>query len=73
MTTQFEYTIPCSWQMYGYLKVQADSLEDAIEIADSDSTKLPNGSYVEASFEVDHDVLEDHPFNDVVNVENGKF
>jgi hypothetical protein len=59
MSTTNEYTIPCSWQMYGHLKIQADSLEDAIEIAESDSTNLPDGSYVEASFEVDHDVLED--------------
>ena len=44
--------------MYGYLKVQADSLEDAIGIAESDSTNLPDGSYIEASFEVDHDVIE---------------
>ena len=58
MTTQSEYTIPCSWQMYGYLKVQADSLEDAIEIAESDSTNLPDGSYIEASFELDFDVIE---------------
>ena len=58
MTTQSEYTIPCSWQMYGYLKVQADSLEDAIEIAEIDSTNLPDGSYIEASLELDYDVIE---------------
>jgi len=44
--------------MYGYLKVQADSLEDAIEIAESDPTNLPDGSYIEASFELDYDVIE---------------
>ena len=58
MNTQSEYEIPCSWQMYGYMKIQADTLEEAIDIAESDSRNLPrDGSYVEASFEVDHDVI----------------
>lgn len=60
MTMQSEYEIPCSWQMYGYMKIQADTIEEAIEIAESDSTNLPSdGSYVEASFEVDYDVIEE--------------
>ena len=49
--------------MYGYLKVQADSLEDAIEIAESDSTNLPDGSYIEASFELGYDVIEGWLYN----------
>ena len=35
MTMQSEYEIPCSWQMYGYMKIQADTIEEAIEIAES--------------------------------------
>ena len=62
------YKIPCSWQMYGYAYVEADNLSDAIDkVEDADlfkksgeSTPLPqNSSYVEASFEVDYDVVED--------------
>ena len=53
------YEIPCGWQMYGSLKIVAKDLDDAIEIAESTERHLPtNGSYVEASFEVDHDALE---------------
>jgi|SaaInlV_135m_DNA_3_1039749.scaffolds.fasta_scaffold93466_2 hypothetical protein len=54
-----EYKIPCSWQMYGYLDVEAESWDEAIEKAEDNGTPLPtDGSYVEASFEVDHDIIE---------------
>ena len=56
--SKMKYTIPCSWQMYGYLKIQAESLEEAIKLAENDYN-LPDGSYVEASFEVDYEVLEE--------------
>ncbi len=51
------YKIPCSWIMYGYAEVKADSLDEAVEVVESSETNLPEGSYVEASFEVDYDVL----------------
>jgi|TARA_R110002020_G_scaffold48280_1_gene137594 hypothetical protein len=55
------YKIPVSWQMYGYVTVEADTAQHAAEIAESDmGIGLPdNGSYVEASWEVDWDVIED--------------
>ena len=55
------YRIPCSWQMYGVMDVKAESLEEAIEKARGDSTALPtNSAYVEASFKVDKDIVEDY-------------
>ena len=54
-----KYKIPCSWIMYGFAEVEADSFDEAVEIVESSETNLPEGSYVEASFEVDHEVLED--------------
>lgn len=51
------YRIPCSWQMYGYYEVEAESLEEAIDMALDSS--LPDGSYVEGSFEIDHSQLEE--------------
>lgn len=54
-----KYKIPCSWQVYGYLDIEADGWGEAIEIAEDYDTPLPtDGSYVEASFEVDYDIIE---------------
>jgi hypothetical protein len=53
------YKIPCVWQVYGFAYIEADSLDEAAEIAESDMTPLPeNSSYVDGSFEVDHEALE---------------
>jgi hypothetical protein len=49
------FNIPCSWEMYGWLKVQAETLEDAIEIAEE--ANLPEGEYIDGSFAIDHDIL----------------
>ena len=54
-----EYKIPCSWQMYGTLNIEAEDWDEAIEKAEEDDSPLPtDGSYVEASFEVDYDIVE---------------
>ncbi len=55
------YQIPCSWQMYGVMDVRADSLKDAVKKAYEGDMPLPmnNSAYVEASFKVDEDVVED--------------
>ena len=46
--------------MYGTLEIIAEDLDEAIALAESTECNLPtNGSYVDASFEVDHAVLED--------------
>ena len=52
------YKVPCSWQMYGYMDIKAEDWDEALEIAEDDGTSLPDGGYVDGSFEVDHDVLE---------------
>jgi len=54
-----EYKIPCVWQQYGFLTIEADDWDEAIEIAEAEDTPLPTESeYVMASFEVDHDMIE---------------
>ena len=47
-----KYKVPVSWQMYGHVTVEADTLEHAAKIAESDmGIGLPdNGEYVEASW-----------------------
>ena len=52
------YRIPLVWQMYGHCDVDANSLEEAIEIALGPDTPLPDGSYVDDSVAVDYEVLE---------------
>ena len=54
------YEIPCSWEVYGTLEVEASSLEEAIELAERDDSPMPDASdYVDGSFEVDRDVAEE--------------
>ena len=52
---QCQYKICCLWQVYGYAYIEADSLEEAIEKARGSDTSLPDGDYVEGSFEVDEE------------------
>ncbi len=53
------YKIPCVWEVYGHLEIEAESLEDAIEIAENDDTNLPVEScYIEGSFWVDRDGID---------------
>ena len=53
------HKVPVAWQMYGYMDIEAEGWDEAIEIAEDDATPLPtNADYVEGSFEVDHDIIE---------------
>ena len=54
------YEIPCAWEVYGTVEVTADSLEEAIKKVEADDFPLPiNFDYVDGSFEVDRDVVEE--------------
>lgn len=54
------WIIPVSWEMCGKVKIQANSLDEAIEIAENDnSVGLPEGDYIEASWKVE---VEDKDF-----------
>jgi hypothetical protein len=57
------YKLPVLWQMYGYVEVTAESLEDAIDIAENESN-LPEGDYIEASFEVDYGAIDEEFLDD---------
>ena len=56
-----KFTVDCSWQMYGHVEIEADSVEEAIKIAESESTKLSDitSDYVSESFQVDYDTTLD--------------
>lgn len=51
------YKIPLSWRMYGYLKVTAPSLQDAIDYALGSESSLPEGNYEDDSLLVDQEAL----------------
>ena len=54
------YRIPCSWEMYGVMEVKAESLKEAIEQAYCEPLPNGNSAYIEASFKVDEDIVEDY-------------
>ena len=49
-----KYIIDCSWQMYGNVEVEANSLEEAIEKVETE-TELSNinAEYLSDSFQID--------------------
>lgn len=48
------WKIPVSWSMMGTICVEADTLAEAISIAESDSSiPLPCGYYIDDSWQVD--------------------
>ena len=52
------FIIPCTWQMYGTYHIEAETLEKALEIADdSPLPKEDDSSFVDCSFEIDHDMI----------------
>ena len=50
------YRIPLIWSMYGHINVEAESQEQAIEIALGPECPLPDGNYLDESVQVDDDV-----------------
>ena len=46
------YKIPVSWEVYGSVEIDAESVEEAINIFDeqSDDIPLPEGNYIDGSF-----------------------
>ena len=51
------YTIPCSWQVKGFITVKADNLLEAVNIARDDAPLPDQSEYLEGSFEIDHQMI----------------
>lgn len=51
------WKIPVTWEVYGYVEVEAPTLGKAIEIARDDNGEipLPEGDYIEGSWRVEED------------------
>lgn len=48
-----QFRIPLVWQMYGHLWVDAETEEEAKQIALDSETPLPEGNYVDDSIQID--------------------
>ena len=61
------YEIAVEWAMYGYMRIEAESLQEAVDLA-CDQEPLPgDSSYLDDSFRVDMVFLRDtYPDDDVV-------
>jgi len=56
-----KWRIPVSWEMAGIVEVEADTLEEAIEIAEDERGEIPlpdNGEYVMASWRTEVEDVE---------------
>jgi len=53
------YKIPVVWAMSAIVEMQAESLEEAILMAE-DAPVPENGTYMECSFEVDEQAIQYH-------------
>lgn len=49
------WKIPVTWEMYGTVWYEADTIDEAIEKALNDDGPLPEGEYVDGSFTVSED------------------
>lgn len=56
-----KFIIPCYWNVYGNVEVEAETVEEAVMILE-DGPLPENGSYVANSFRVDHEVI--NSYND---------
>lgn len=50
-----EWKIPVVWEEYGFVKIEANTLEEAMKIARDDEgvIPLPEGNYVDNSWKLD--------------------
>jgi hypothetical protein len=53
------YRVPVSWMMCGSVYMEADSLDEAIEKVIEEDGPLPEGFYLDDSFQVDTDLAEE--------------
>lgn len=53
------FKIPVQWSVYDHYEIEADTLEEACE--DANEQCLPNGDYIEDSFEIGYDGIEEYP------------
>jgi hypothetical protein len=54
------FKVAVSWSVFGEMNIEAETLEDAIQIAQEDTEiSLPEGEYIDGSFNVDPEMSEE--------------
>lgn len=53
------YKIPIYWESYQYFDVEAENLQDALTKALSIFLSIPDDNYLDDSFELDSEILEE--------------
>jgi hypothetical protein len=66
----YEFRIPVSWSMTGVVYIEARNLDDAIESASS--ADLPDGEYMDGSWEVDQECAEEFNISVLKQIEQDK-
>ena len=56
---EFIYRIPVTWLMRAIIPVSASSLKEAFQLVNTLEYDLPEGEYVEDTYEIDYDRLEE--------------
>lgn len=51
------YHIPCTWTVSATMEIQANSLEEAIEIATLDAPLPTDTNYIEDTFEINNQMI----------------
>jgi len=53
------FEIPVKWEMQDVLTIQANNLKEAFDFVNTLEYDLPIGEYVEGTYEIDYDRLEE--------------
>ena len=56
-----EFRIPVEYMMYGYVEIEASSLEEALLIAHKDIDELPlpaNAEYIDGSYKINDEEMD---------------
>jgi hypothetical protein len=47
-----KYKVAVEWMMFSFIEVEAASMEEAISIVENEDSSLPDGDYLDDSFQV---------------------
>lgn len=56
---KYKFAIPCSWEMCGSYYIEAEDLDEAIMKAENKSDLPEEQSYIDGSFQINYDCMEE--------------